>query len=138
GLMPLITVMVFAIVTIVYVVNRTRKDEDEGITELLRSFQIGKLANTTAVVIEVLLLQIVLTFFVLVFIQSYSPAGMTYMSNNLSFAASITGQIFMWGMLALLFPQIFAEAGSANGASIGVFFILYIVRMGTDISNIKL
>lgn len=138
GLMPLITVMVFAIVTIVYVVNRTRKDEDEGITELLRSFQIGKLANTTAVVIEVLLLQIVLTFLLAGSIQAQSAAGMTDMSNNLLFAASITGQSFMWGMIALLFAQIFAEAGSAKGASIGVFFILYIVRMGTDISNIKL
>src|SRR5699024_11356721 len=81
-------VMVFAIVTIVYVVNRTRKDEDEGITELLRSFQIGKLANTTAVVIEVLLLQIVLTFLLAGSIQAQSAAGMTDMSNNLLFAAS--------------------------------------------------
>src|SRR5699024_6022578 len=136
GLMPLITVMVFAIVTIVYVVNRTRKDEDEGITELLHSFQIGKLANTTAVVIEDLLLHIVLICLLAGSSQSRSSAIMIDMSNIFLFAVSIPGKSFMLGMFALLFAQIFADAGSTNAASIGVFFILYIVRIGTDISNI--
>ncbi|MDR0299050.1 MAG: ABC transporter permease [Streptococcaceae bacterium] len=138
GLMPLVTVMVFAIVTIVYVINRTRKDEDEGIAELLRSFQIGKLANTTAVVIEVFVLQVILTLVLAGSIQAQGAAGMGVFSNNLLFAASITAQSFMWGMFALVFAQILPEAGSAKGASIGLFFVLYILRMGTDISNLKL
>ncbi len=138
GLMPLITVMVFAIVTIVYVVNRTRKDEDEGIAELLRSFQIGKLSNTTAVVIEVFLLQLIMTVALAGSIQAQGAVGMTNFAVNLLFAASITGQSFLWGMVALLFAQIFPEAGTAKGMSIGLFFVLYVLRMGTDISNIKL
>lgn len=138
GLMPLITVLVFAIVTIVYVVNRTRKDEDEGIAELLRSFQIGKLSNTTAVVIEVFLLQVILTFALAGSIQAQGAAGMGNLGPNLLFAASITGQSFMWGMLALLLAQIFPEAGSAKGATIGLFGILYVLRMGTDTTNVHL
>ncbi|MBB5888169.1 ABC transporter permease [Lactovum miscens] len=135
SLMPLITVMVFAIITIVYVVNRTRKDEEEGIAELLRSFQIGKLANTTALVIELFVLQLFMTFLLAGSIQVQGAAGMGIFTDNLLFSSTITSQSFMWGMLALLLAQIFPESGSAKGNAIGLFFVLYIVRMGTDISN---
>src|SRR5699024_9955287 len=58
-------------------------------------------------------------------------------SNNMLFSASFTGQSFIWWLIALLFRQIFADAGSAKAVKSGVFFFLYILRSAIDISNIK-
>ena len=138
GLMPLTTGLVFSIITMIYVINRTRKEEDEGITELLRSFQIGKLSNTLSVVLELFCLQVILTFALALSIQLQHALGMTHFSQNLLFASAITSQSVMWGMIALLFAQLFPEASPAKGASIGFFGLLYIIRMGTDIKDIAL
>lgn len=135
--MPLITAITFAIVSIIYVINRTRKEEDDGIAELFCSFQIGKLANTTAVVIELFMLQVVITLVLGGSIQTQQVAGMTDLSANLLFAAGIGAQGFLWGMIALVFAQIFSDAGGAKGASFGIMGLLYIVRMGTDIKSVN-
>ena len=137
GIMPLMTVVVFAIISIVYVVNRTRKDEDEGIAELLRSFQIGKLANTTAVVIELFLLHVVITLALAGTIAAQNVPHMP-ISSDFLFAASIGAQGFLWGMLALLLMNIFPEAGAAKGAGIGILGGFYILRMYSDIKAVHL
>ena len=132
GIMPLMTVVVFAVVSIIYVVNRTRKEEDEGIAELLRSFQIGKLANTTAVVIELLLLHIIMSLALAGSLAAQHVAGMP-LSSNLLFSFSIGAQGFLWGIVALVMMNIFPDAGGAKGASIGILGALYILRMYSDI-----
>lgn len=134
--MPLITAITFAIISVIYVINRTRKEEDDGIAELFRSFQVGKLANTTAVVIELFLLQLVITLVLCGSIQVQQVEGMTELSTNLLFSAGIGSQGFLWGMIALVFAQIFSDAGGAKGASFGIMGLLYIARMGTDIKSI--
>lgn len=133
--MPMLTALVFAIVSIIYVVNRTRKDEDEGIAEMFRSFQIGKLSNTAAVVIELLILQVLITVLLAGAIQGSHVEGLTDFSSNLLFAASIGGQGFIWGMVALVLAQVFSDAGTAKGATLGLMGGLYVIRMGTDYSN---
>lgn len=130
--MTLITGITFAIVAIIYVINRTRKEENDGIAELFGSFQIGKLANTTAVIIEMLVLHIVIAFILAFSIQVQGVAGLDSMNSNLLFAFSSASQGFMWGMIALFFAQIFPDAGGAKGATFGLLGILYIIRMGTD------
>ena len=81
--MPLITAITFAVVSVIYVVNRTRKEEEDGIAEVFRSFQVGKLANTTAVVIELFVLQILITVVLAISIQLQNIPGMTSFSVNL-------------------------------------------------------
>ncbi|MDN6900996.1 ABC transporter permease [Oenococcus sicerae] len=133
--MTLITAITFAIISIIYVINRTRKEEDDGIAELFRSFPIGKLANTTAVVIELVLLHIVMTLVLAFSIQAQNVTGLNDLGSNLLFASTTSAQGFMWGMIALCLAQIFPESGSAKGATFGLLGLLYIVRMGTDVSH---
>lgn len=136
--MTLMTALVFSIVAIIYAINRTRKEEDDGVAELFRSFQIGKLANTTAVVIELFILQLVITLALALSIQAQQVPTMMNFSQNILYASSIGAQGFLWGMIALLFSQLFPEAGSAKGATFGLLGILYVIRMGTDIKAIHL
>lgn len=135
--MPLITAITFAVVSVIYVVNRTRKEEEDGIAEVFRSFQVGKLANTTAVVIELFVLQILITVVLAISIQLQNIPGMTSFSVNLLFASAIGAQSLMWGLFALVFAQIFSDSGSAKGATFGFLGLLYLIRMGTDTQNVN-
>ena len=136
--MTLITCLTFAIVSIIYVINRTRKEEDDGVLELFCSYSIGKLANTSAVVLTVLILHLLLAFLLAFSIQVQNVAGLNHLPSNLLFASACASQGFLWGMIALFLAQIFPEASTAKGATFGLLGIFYVLRMGTDISNLRL
>lgn len=136
--MTLLTSVTFAVVSIIYVVDRTRKQEDEGVTELLRSLQVGRLASTTAVVIELLALQLVIVAALAGSIQAQHVPTMSVFSDNLLFAAVIGAQGLLWGAVALVCAQIFPEASTSKGAAFTVLAALYILRMATDIKDVSL
>ncbi|WKT14425.1 ABC transporter permease [Lactococcus lactis] len=136
--MTLITGLTFAIISIIYVVNRSRKEEDDGITELFRSYSIGKLANTTALVMELLLLHLIMAVLLALSIEAQNVAGLNHLESNFLFAFTTGAQGFLWGMFALLFGQIFSEASTTKGMTFGLLGLLYIVRMLTDVINLSI
>ncbi|KSU12124.1 hypothetical protein LMG8526HA_01367 [Lactococcus lactis] len=136
--MTLITGLTFAIISIIYVVNRSRKEEDDGITELFRSYSIGKLANTTALVMELLLLHLIMAVLLALSIEAQNVAGLNHLESNFLFAFTTSAQGFLWGMFALLFGQIFSEASTTKGMTFGLLGLLYIVRMLTDVINLSI
>ncbi|MCT1182428.1 ABC transporter permease [Lactococcus lactis] len=136
--MTLITGLTFAIISIIYVVNRSRKEEDDGITELFRSYSIGKIANTTALVIELLLLHLILAVLLSLSIQAQDVAGLNHLESNFLFAFTTSAQGFLWGMFALLFGQIFSEASTTKGMTFGLLGLFYIVRMLTDVTSLSI
>lgn len=136
--MTLITGLTFAIISIIYVVNRSRKEEDDGITELFRSYSIGKLANTTALVMELLLLHLIMAVLLALSIEAQNVAGLNHLESNFLFAFTTSDQGFLWGMFALLFGQIFSEASTTKGMTFGLLGLLYIVRMLTDVINLSI
>ncbi len=136
--MTLITGLTFAIISIIYVVNRSRKEEDDGITELFRSYSIGKLANTTALVMELLLLHLIMAVLLALSIEAQNVAGLNHLESNFLFAFTTSAQGFLWGMFALLFGQIFSEASTTKGMIFGLLGLLYIVRMLTDVINLSI
>lgn len=136
--MTLITGITFAIISIIYVVNRSRKEEDDGITELFRSYSIGKLANTTALVIELIFLHLLMAILLAFSIQAQNVAGLNDLGSNLLFAFTTSAQGLLWGMFALLLGQVFSDASTTKGVTSGLFGLLYIIRMGTDATNLSL
>lgn len=136
--MTLITGLTFAIISIIYVVNRSRKEEDDGFTELFRSYSIGKLANTTALVMELLLLNLIMAVLLALSIEVQNVAGLNHLESNFLFAFTTSAQGFLWGMFALLFGQIFSEASTTKGMTFGLLGLLYIVRMLTDVTNLSI
>lgn len=136
--MTLITGLTFAIISIIYVVNRSRKEEDDGITELFRSYSIGKLANTTALVMELLLLHLIMAILLALSIEAQNVAGLNHLESNFLFAFTTSAQGFLWGMFALLFGQIFSEASTTKGMTFGLLGLFYIVRMLTDVTNLSI
>ncbi|MBP3041460.1 tetronasin resistance protein [Bacillaceae bacterium Marseille-Q3522] len=135
--MLLFTALIFAIISIMHVISRTRKEEDEGTTELIRSFQVGRLANTTAIVIEMFLLHVVIALITTGILVASDVPGMDF-SSNLLYSVSLGAQGFLWAMFALICANLATSSGGARGLSFIVLGISYLARMYTDMENIDL
>jgi ABC-2 type transport system permease protein len=124
-------------ISILHVVGHTRKEEDLGLTELVRSFQVGHHANSLAVIIETVLVNILLSLFISLVMIGFNVDSITKEGSFL-FALSIGAAGVLGAVIGLFMSQIMPIASAATGSSLGIMGLLYIIRGGTDISNIKL
>lgn len=125
------------IITIMHVVGHTRKEEDQGLTELVRSFAVGRQANSLAVLLEAVIINVLLGLFTAGVMVSFGVASID-LPGSLLFGASLTIAGIIGAALALVMAQIFATAAGATGASLGIVGLLYILRGTTDISDVAL
>lgn len=125
------------IITVLHVVGHTRKEEDLGLQELIRSFRVGRQANSLAVMVEMTLINLLVGLVTAGLMASFGaesidPAG------SLLFGASVALAGLIGGVLGLLLAQIMATSAGATGASLAVVGLLYLVRAATDVSSPKL
>src|SRR5699024_12694642 len=60
------------IISILQIIGHTRKEEDLGLTELLRSFQVGRQENSFAAIAEVVFIYVILALFIAGVMVSFS------------------------------------------------------------------
>ncbi|OQO68532.1 tetronasin resistance protein [Enterococcus villorum] len=125
------------IISALHVVNHTRKEEELGLTELVRSFRVGRQANSLAVINEVLSINLLLGLLIGGIMTSFGVETLDA-KGALLFGGSIALAGIMGGVLALVMSQIMATSAGATGASLSLIGILYIIRAATDVSNLKL
>lgn len=128
----------FAMITsILHVIGHTRKEEDFGLTELVRSFQVGRQANSFAVMVEVVCIQLLLALFIAGVMISFGVDTIS-IYGALLFGATVGSAGVMGAVIALFMAQIMPSSSAATGASLSVVGLLYIIRAGTDVSNVAL
>src|SRR5699024_4413937 len=125
------------ILSVLHIIGHTRKEEDLGLTELLRSFQIGRQANSLAAFLEVAFINGVLALFITGIMISFGADTITF-QGSLLFAVSVAVAGLMGAGIALVLAQIMPTSSAATGSTLGIIGFLYIVRAGTDVSNLKL
>jgi ABC-2 type transport system permease protein len=125
------------VVSVLHVISHTRKEEDLGLTELVRSFHIGRQANAAATMVETILIHIILALFTSGVLMSFEAETVT-VEGSLLFGASIGVAGIIGAGLALFFAQIMPTSTSATGSTLGLIGVLYIIRAGTDTSNVDL
>ncbi|WP_400245670.1 ABC transporter permease [Niallia sp. JL1B1071] len=125
------------IISALHVVGHTRKEEDLGLMELVRSFQIGRQANSLAAMIETVVINVLLALIIGGVMASFGADTITTEGSFL-FGASIGMAGIIGAGIALVMAQIMPTSSSATGASLGIIGILYIIRSGTDVSNVDL
>ncbi|WP_448558156.1 ABC transporter permease [Staphylococcus aureus] len=125
------------IVSMLHVVGHTRKEEELGLTELVRSFQIGRQANSLAAIIEIVLVNMVIAVLIFVMMISFNVETIS-IQGSLLFGITIGMAGIMGASIALVMSQIMPTSSSATGASLSIVGLLYIIRAGTDVSNIGL
>ena len=125
------------IVSILHIIGHTRKEEELGLTELVRSFQIGRQANSLATIIEIVLINGLIAMFISAVMVSFNAETIS-LQGALLFGITIGMAGVMGASIALVVSQIMPTSSSAIGLSLGIVGLLYIIRAGTDVSNIEL
>lgn len=125
------------IISVLHVISHTRKEEDLGITELVRSFQIGRQANSLAVIIEIIFIHILLAAFISVVMISFGIETIS-VEGSLLFGASVGIAGLVGAVIALIMAQIMPNSSAATSSTLAIIGLFYIVRAGTDVSNIDL
>jgi len=125
------------IMSALHVVSHTRKEEEHGLTELVRSFQVGRQANSFAVITEIVLINVLLAVFIAVIMISFGADTVTAQGSFL-FGASVGMAGILGATIALVMAQIMPTSSGATGSSLGIVGLLYILRAGTDVSNVDL
>ena len=125
------------IIAALHVVSHTRKEEELGLTELVRSYQVGRQANSLAVLTETVVVNILLA---LVIGGTMIAFGVNTISaeGSFLFGASIGMAGIIGSVIALVMAQIMPTSSGATGSSLGIVGLLYILRGGTDVSNVDL
>src|SRR5690625_2592185 len=85
------------IIAVLHVISHTRKEEDLGLTELVRSFQIGRQANAFATIIETIFINVILALFIAGVMLSFGTDTISA-EGSLLFGASVgmAGIIGAW------------------------------------------
>lgn len=125
------------ILSALHIVGHTRKEEDLGLMELVRSFQIGRQANSLASMIETIFINALLALFIGGLMTSFGADSITAKGAFL-FGASVGMAGIIGAAIALVMAQIMPSSSGATGSSIGIIGLLYILRAATDVSNIDL
>ncbi|SDM93053.1 ABC transporter permease [Sediminibacillus halophilus] len=125
------------IIAVLHVISHTRKEEDLGLTELVRSFQIGRQANSLAVISETVIINVLLTLFIWGVMMSFG-ADTISAEGSFLFGASVGMAGVIGAGIALVMAQIMSTSSAATGSALGIIGLLYIVRAGTDVSNVGL
>ncbi len=129
--------LIAMIITVLHVINHTRKEEDLGLTELVRSFQVGRQANALATIMETVFVNGVLALFIAGIMLSFG-ADTISVEGSFLFGLSVGIAGMIGAGIALIMAQIMPASSGATGSAIGMIGLLYIVRAGTDVSNVDL
>lgn len=132
--MILFMAIAMAAMNIYFAVRGSRGEEDDGLTELIASHAVGKMADFSSIVGELLIANIILTVLYGFGIQFSTMPGVDVEGSWLiAIALGITGMLF--GSISLLMAQLADNSRSATAYSYGVFGIMYVARMYTDIRH---
>ncbi|HLQ40464.1 MAG TPA: tetronasin resistance protein [Tetragenococcus sp.] len=120
-----------------HIISHTRKDEELGVTELLRSFQVGRQASSLAVFVETILINLLMVFMIAGLMFSFSVKGLDT-QGILLYSFSIGAAGIMGAGMALIFAQIMTTSSGAISGLLSLLGLLYILRAGTDTSAVDL
>lgn len=125
------------IITVLHVIGHTRKEEDLGLTELVRSFPVGRQANSLATIVEIIFINVLLALFIAGVMLSFG-ADTISIGGSILFGISIGMAGIIGAAIALIMGQIMPTSSGATASSLGIIGLLYIIRAWTDVSNVDL
>ncbi|OJG47050.1 hypothetical protein RV04_GL000297 [Enterococcus hermanniensis] len=117
-------------------ITNTRAAEDSGLLEMVRARSVGRLALLYATTIEIILINVVMAGMYIgsLFIAQLNGAND---EGNFLMGISIASMGILFGFLSLLMGQLMNDTRSAYFTSYGLYAVLYICRMLTDVSDPK-
>ncbi|PWV50131.1 ABC transporter permease [Nocardiopsis sp. L17-MgMaSL7] len=123
--------LALAVMSVLHVVRHTRAEEESGRTELLRAGVVGSAAQTTAALLTLSLVNLVIGGLVTASMTGYGLSAADSAAYGLGLAlAGIT-----FGAIASVCAQVSEHARSASGLAFLAVGVLYMVRVVGDIEE---
>ncbi|MCL2655607.1 MAG: hypothetical protein FWD65_07980 [Coriobacteriia bacterium] len=131
--MLLLSLLLVAIMNIFYVVRQTRKEEEQGNLEIVRSLPVGRLANLGSTLIGAVVINALISIVTTVALAllhtmdaSFTFAG----AVNYGMAFFVTGLVF--AAIAAIVAQIASTSRGANTIGLIVVAVFYVIRIFGD------
>ncbi|WP_019205797.1 ABC transporter permease [Limosilactobacillus ingluviei] len=135
--MTLFTAVVTMMVAGSFIIGQTRKVEENGQLEILKVLRIGSSAYSLAANLLVLLHAILLVILISGILVSYKAPTVDF-TGSLYFASALGLASLLGASMAYVCAQIFATSSQARRIFFSLVGLLYLLRAGTDVSNVKL
>jgi len=130
----LITIIVIAIMNILFGIRHTRTDEELGRLEMIRSLPVGRLSNLNATLLISLATNA--TIAILVGFGLYTTGAENIdLESSLLFGTVLGVSGFLFASITALFTQLTNTSRSAKGYAFTFLLIAYIVRAVGDVGN---
>ena len=120
------------VVSTMHIISHTRKEEDLGMSELIRSFQVGRQANSLAIMLEVILINLAIAMLTFSVLLAFDDPSLT-IEGSLLFSISIGTSGIFGALIALCCAQIMPNGSSATMSSLAIIGLLYLLRATTDV-----
>lgn len=133
--MLLYSALIAAICSALYVVARTRKEEERGLTEYLCTLQVGRLAPLFAVMATLLLVHFIIFAFTASIFAFFDAPAMPAVWDGFLFALAVSVGGLLGAGIAAVCAQLMPTGSGANGLALSIIGLLYLLRAMTDISS---
>lgn len=132
--MLLFTILAVVIMNIFMVIRHTRRDEERGRLELIRSLPTGHLSVLGATMVLAFFVNAVLAILTGVSLYVLGIASMGFAGSMLyGVALGVSGMLF--AVLTALFTQLVSSARGAMGYSLALMGLFYLMRASGDVNN---
>lgn len=132
--MLLFTALAAAVMNIMLTIRHTRRDEELGRVEVIRSLPVGQLSNAAAVMVVAAITNLILGLGVAVGLAVLGLEGMDW-SGSLTYGAVLTVTGIFFAAASLFFAQLTETARTASGYSFAFLGLAYLLRAVGDISS---
>jgi ABC-2 type transport system permease protein len=132
--MLIFTAIVAGIMNILLVGRSTRADEEDGLTEVIRSLPIGRLSYLSATMIVMTTINVLLALFTGLGLYSLGIVSFD-LESSLLYGSILGATGLIFAAFTALFAQLFQTSRGATGFSFAILIGSYLVRAIGDVSN---
>lgn len=132
--MILFAAIAAAIMNIFLVIRHTRKEEEGGRTEVIRSLPVGRLSSLFATLLSAVVVNIVLAICTALLLYAIRVESIT-LSGSLLFGAAIGAAGIFFAGVAAVFCQLSESSLGATGGSVTLLGVAYLLRAIGDVGN---
>ncbi|MDR1781756.1 MAG: ABC-2 transporter permease [Bacilli bacterium] len=127
-------VLMAVIMSMMLSIKNTREVEEDGLLEMINSYCIGRCANTLAVFLEVLIINIIISILITLGLTTLNIEGIDFI-GSLVMGSSIGLSGIIFSCITLVISQLFVSARSVRVVSYSFMAFTYLFRAITDVSN---
>ncbi|MDX8046872.1 ABC transporter permease [Gracilibacillus sp. S3-1-1] len=132
--MLLFTAIVLCLMSIFMMIKLTRKQEEEGKYELIRSLPVGRLASLSSAGILVAFVNLLIGVVTTVSLIILNVEGMD-VTGSLMYGVILTISGWMFAAITAVITQLTETSRAALGLSITVLLVAYLIRAIGDVSS---